>query len=150
MVRVHNLNLGCFFYICMLLYIIDMQNKMLTFLRKKLTDLYPGPREDLAPFLSNQPLIKGTVYTLRRKCSKPSCRCARGALHESLVRTATVAGKTRLWTIPGERIEEVRQGADRYRWFRQARTRLLKDFQKRQTEILRLIDALEKLRTQNG
>jgi hypothetical protein len=117
-------------------------------LRKKLLELFHPAQEDLGPFLSSHPLVKGTVYTLRRKCSKSSCRCARGEHHETVVLTASIAGKTRLWTIPEERIEEIRQWAEHYRRFRQARARFLKDCAKRQAEMLCLIDAIEKIRTQ--
>jgi hypothetical protein len=30
-------------------------------------------------------LLPGSMYTLRRKCGKPNCHCARGALHESTI-----------------------------------------------------------------
>lgn len=114
-------------------------------LRLELLKLYRSEPNDLAPFLSNHPLTKGTVYPLRRKCSKPSCRCARGELHENIVLTASFGGKTRLWTIPEDRIEEIRQQTERYRQFRQARKRLVKEWTKRQAELLRLIDAIEKI-----
>jgi len=116
-------------------------------LRQELLELCRLTPGDLGPFLSSHPLIKGTVYTLRRKCSKPSCRCAQGQKHESLVLTASIAGKTRLWTIAPDRLEEVREQTERYRQLRRARSRLLKDFAKRQTGMLRLLDAIERART---
>ena len=116
-------------------------------LRQKLLALYHPPPEEIAPFLSNHPLVKGTVYTLRRKCSKSSCRCARGERHETVVLTASVGGKTRLWTIPNEHVGEIRQRTEQYRQFRRARTCLLKECGKRQAEMLRLIAAIEKART---
>lgn len=127
-----------------------MQTKRqdLSQLRQKLLALqHPAP-DELGTFLGSHPLIKGTVYTLRRKCSKPSCRCARGERHETVVLTASIGGKTRLWTIPEERIEEIRQRTESYRRFRQARARLAKEYAKRQAGMLRLIDAIEKIRTQ--
>ena len=30
-------------------------------------------------------LVKGNVYELARKCGKPSCACAEGSLHRSMV-----------------------------------------------------------------
>lgn len=114
-------------------------------LRLKLLKLYRSDPDDLAPFLSNRTLTKGTVYTLRRKCSKPSCRCARGELHENIVLTASFGGKTKLWTIPKDRIEEIRQQTERYRQFRRARARFIKECAKRQAALLRLIDAIEKI-----
>lgn len=116
-------------------------------LRQKLLAFQHAAPEELAAFLSEYPLIKGTVYTLRRKCSKPSCRCARGERHETVVLTASVGGKTRLWTIPVERVEEIRQRTENYRRFRQARARFVKECAKRQAAMLRLIDVIEKART---
>ena len=101
----------------------------------------------MAPFLSDHPLIKGTVYSLRRTCGKPSCRCARGERHVSVVLTASVNGKTRLWTLAEDRLTEVREGTQAYRRFRQNRAALVKRMTQRQAELLVVIDAIEKART---
>lgn len=124
-----------------------MQIRGLGQLRQQLLEAHQASPDDLAPFLSNHSLIKGTVYALRRKCSKASCRCASGERHETIVLTASVGGKTRLWTIPQDRIEEIRQQAECYRQFRRARARFVKECAKRQAATLRLIDAIEKART---
>jgi hypothetical protein len=116
-------------------------------LRQELRRLYQPNLDDLAIFLSGHPLIKGSVYTLNRKCSKPSCRCARGEHHAAVVLTASMGGKTRLWTIPEECLEEIRQGTENYRRFRKARAAFLKKCGQRQTEMRRMIDAIEKART---
>ena len=124
-----------------------MQNRArLSRLRQRLLELSHAMAEDVGPFLSDTPLRRGTVYTLRRKCSKPSCRCARGQRHESVVLTASMSGKTRLWTIAGEEIEAIRQETERYRQFRKSRAVLSKRLAQRQAEMLRIIDAIEKLR----
>jgi len=123
-------------------------NQRLSQLRQELMRLHQPAIDDLAPFLSGHPLIKGSVYTLKRKCSKPSCRCARGEHHAMVVLTASMGGKTRLWTLPEERVEEIRQGTRNYRQFRKARTAFLKRCAQRQTEMRRIIDAIEKTRTQ--
>ncbi|MFH0963607.1 MAG: hypothetical protein V2A58_06305, partial [Planctomycetota bacterium] len=57
-------------------------------------------------------------------------------------------GRTRLWTIPEERIEEIRERTECYRQFRKARSAFLKKWAQRQAEMLRLLDAVEKTRTQ--
>jgi hypothetical protein len=124
------------------------RNKRLSQLRQELIRLYQPALDDIGPFLAGHPLVKGTVYTLRRKCSKPSCRCARGEHHAMVVLTASMGGKTQLWTIPEDRIEEIRQQADHYRQFRQARARFVKECAKRQAAMLRLIDSIAKIRTQ--
>lgn len=92
-------------------------------------------------------MVKGTVYTLRRKCSKPSCRCATGQKHETTVLTARVNGKMRLWQVPEDRLKELRDRTEIYRQFRKARARLIKEHQKRQREMLRVIDVIAKART---
>lgn len=117
-------------------------------LRKKLIEIYQGSLEELGPFLSDRPMIRGTVYPLRRKCAKSWCRCARGERHETVVLTANIGGKTRLWTLPEERRDEVRTQAEQYRQFRKARARLMKTLGRRQREMLRLIDAIGKIRIQ--
>jgi hypothetical protein len=111
-------------------------------LRQKLRELAHAAPGEIGPFLSSEPLIKGTVYTLRRRCSKPTCRCARGELHETVVMTASIGGKTRLWTLSESQIPELRLQTERYRQFRLARAQLVK----RQREVLRLIDAIEQAR----
>lgn len=126
---------------------IQTRRPDISHLRQKLLALHhPGP-EELASFLSGRPLMKGTLYKLRRKCGKPTCRCARGGHHETVVLTASIAGKKKLWTIPEERIEEIRELTEAYRRFRRARAQFLKDRVRRQAAMLRLIDAIEKART---
>lgn len=115
-------------------------------LRQKLTELGHLPSDLLSSFLAGDPLIKGTLYTLRRKCSKASCRCMRGELHASLVLTASIKAKTRLWTIAPERIREIRRSSQAYHRFRQARRELLKEISRRRAQMLRIIAAIEKIR----
>ena len=126
-----------------------MQTKQnsLAELRQRLIQLCQISRDDLAVFLSDYPLVRGTVYTLRRKCSKPSCRCAQGERHASVVLTANIKGKTQLWTIAQGRVEELRGRTEAYRQFRKARMAFLKQWAQRQAAILRLIDAIGKART---
>lgn len=126
-----------------------MQNRQnnLADLRQELIQLCQVSRDDLGVFLSDHPMVRGTVYTLRRKCSKPSCRCAHGERHESVVLTANIKGKTQLWTIPEDRIEDVREKAESYRQFRKARAAFLKQWAQRRSATLRLIDAIGRART---
>jgi len=116
-------------------------------LRQKLIQLCEVSRDDLAVFLSDHPMVRGTVYTLKRKCSKPSCRCAQGERHASVVLTANIKGRTRLWTIAQDRIEEIREMTETRRRFRKARAAFLKQCAQRQTAMLRLIDAIQDART---
>ena len=127
---------------------MQIRSRHLSQLRQELIQLGHSSIDDLAVFLSNRPLVKGTLYPLRRKCFKPSCRCARGAFHETIVLTANLQGKTRLWTIPEDRIAAVRVQTEAYRRFRKARRAFIKKAAQRQAEMLRLIDAIREIRTQ--
>lgn len=67
-------------------------------------------------------MLRGTVVTHRRRCGKPSCRCASGeALHEQVLLSYSLKSRARSVTLPEELIEPVRQATERYR---QARRRL--------------------------
>ena len=92
-------------------------------------------------------MVKGSIYTLRRKCSKPSCHCVTGQKHEATVLTARINGKMRLWQVSEDRLEELQDRTEVYRQFRKARARLINEQRKRQREMLRVIDAIAKRRT---
>ena len=93
----------------------------------------------LEVFLARDPLVKGSVYELRRKCGKPTCGCARGAPHGTVVLSWSEAGRTRLRTLPPSRRGDLRAAVRRYQRFRRARARLVKVH----AEMLTRIDALE-------
>jgi hypothetical protein len=93
----------------------------------------------LEVFLARDPLVKGSVYTLRRKCGKPTCGCARGEPHASVVLSWSEAGRTRLVSLPPHRRGDRRAAVRRYQRFRRARARLVT----LHAEMLALIDALE-------
>ncbi len=94
-------------------------------------------------FKQRAPLIRGSVYPLRRKCGKATCRCQQGHLHESWVLSMPKRGRKRMCAVPkGQRLKW-QQMADQYRRFRRARSRLVKLF----AEILRRVDQLERERT---
>jgi hypothetical protein len=96
----------------------------------------------LQPFFSDRPVIKGTVYELRRRCGKPGCRCARGQLHARMVLSASQGGKTRLQVIPHGFLVEVKQKVRRYQELRRARARLGEIYRK----MLRVMDQMEAMR----
>ena len=111
-------------------------------LRKTLLSLKDRPGHLFPIFLDDRPLVKGTVYPLRRRCGKPSCRCLQGALHETYVLSASLSGRTRLSSIATGRLEDLRLLTQRYQRFRGARA----DFVKRYTQMVKIIDAMERLR----
>jgi hypothetical protein len=98
----------------------------------------------LEVFLARDPLVKGSVYALHRKCGKPTCACARGDLHGSVVLSWSEAGRTRLRSLPPGRRGDVRAAVRRYQRFRRARARLVK----LHAEMLARIAALEAARRQ--
>lgn len=60
-------------------------------------------------------LLRGSLIVLRRKCGKPSCRCADGAPHETDALSYSVGGTTQILTLRPEDVREVRSALSRYR-----------------------------------
>jgi hypothetical protein len=59
-------------------------------------------------------VLRGRLTTFRRRCGKPGCRCADGALHESPALTYTEAGRTKTVTLSAEEVGEVQAALARY------------------------------------
>jgi hypothetical protein len=118
----------------------------LSSLRAQLLAVQQRLQELLPAFLSREPLLPGSLYTLRRRCGKPNCHCAHGELHASTVLSYRGQGRPRNITPPSEELAAVQQLTDAYRRFRQARTRL----RRLQQQMLTLIDRLEAARLQPG
>lgn len=59
-------------------------------------------------------LLRGTLTTFRRRCGKPSCRCAAGEPHQSPALTYTEAGRTKTVTLAAAQVEEVAAALARY------------------------------------
>ena|SRR5487761_504357 len=59
-------------------------------------------------------MLRGSLTTFRRRCGKPSCRCAKGEPHESPALTYTEAGRTKTLTLSASEIKEVRAALRRY------------------------------------
>ncbi|MBT9137068.1 MAG: hypothetical protein DDT34_02154 [Firmicutes bacterium] len=95
----------------------------------------------LRVLLDRRPLIRGTVYELRRKCGKPSCRCVtEGKLHPAMVISWNENGRQRLRALNKTEVAELRRRTSRYRHFRKSRAALIN----LHAEILALIDEIEK------
>ena len=107
-------------------------------LQRRLTDL----RRIVKVVFGRSPLVKGNVYELARKCGKPNCICTRGDLHRSMVLTWSEKGKSRLLSLPSERVGEVKKKSEEYLRFRRARARVTEIHR----DILGLMDRIEKLR----
>src|SRR4030042_7205739 len=87
-------------------------------------------------------LVKGNVYEMARKCGKPNCICTRGGLHRSMVLSWSEGGKSRLFSIPPERVGELKEKSEEYLRVRRARARVTEICR----EILVVLDEMEKLR----
>ena len=112
-------------------------------LRKQLQQLQREVSQSLWILKQRPPLIRGSVYTLRRKCGKPVCRCQEGPLHESWVLSVPEEGRKRMRVVPPGKRMTWQQMTERYRRFRGARAHLVKLF----AEIIKRVDELERERT---
>src|SRR2546428_11505479 len=123
-----------------------MQNKAtldkLSRLRGALRDALKELEKTLEVAFERSALVKGNVYEHARKCGKPSCACAEGPLHHSMVLSWSHQGKTRLMTIPPEKLDRLRANSQQYLRYRRARARVSEVFK----QILKLLDQIEKLR----
>ena len=121
-------------------------NQRLSSLRRQLTQAQQQLAAVLQDCFGREPLLPGSLYTLRRKCGKPHCRCARGELHESTVLSYRGQGRPRNISPAPEQMDRLRQMTDDYRRVRQARAKLVRW----QRELLQLVDALQAARVQQG
>jgi Family of unknown function (DUF6788) len=113
-------------------------------IRQSLEQLAQEMRELLPVFTDRLPMLKGTVYEQRRKCGKPTCGCARGELHSTMLLSRSEGGRTQLISIPEGYVKEWQVLTRRYQRFRRARARLGQIYRK----TLSLIDELEAARRQ--
>lgn len=111
-------------------------------LRQMLRRLLQNLEGSLEVAFGRSPLMKGNVYEMARKCGKPNCICARGELHRNMVLSWSEGGRTRLLSIPPERLRELREKSEEYLRFRRARARVTEICR----EILAVLDQIEKLR----
>ena len=121
-------------------------NQQLSSLRSQLLKLQQQLAQQLEDCLGREPLLPGSVYTLRRKCGKPNCHCNRGELHESTVLSYRGQGRPRNISPLPEQLEALRTMTQDYRRCRQARVKLVRW----QRQLLKLVDALEAARVQQG
>lgn len=60
-------------------------------------------------------MLRGTLITMRRKCGKPTCRCATGELHEGPALSVSVSGKSITITLQPADVPLVEAALERYR-----------------------------------
>ena len=115
-------------------------------LRTQLLQLLEQIQQLRQPFLEREPLLPGSVYTLKRRCGKPNCRCATGELHHTEILSYRGGPRPRNITPPPGQLRGVKQGTEAYRRFRQARAQLVKLHR----QLLQLIDTIEAERVRQG
>lgn len=59
-------------------------------------------------------MVRGALFTLRRKCGKANCHCASGEPHETPALAYPEGGKTKTLTLTGAEVGEVRAALRRY------------------------------------
>jgi hypothetical protein len=111
-------------------------------LRQALRHLLQDLEHSLEVAFERSPLVKGNVYEMARKCGKPNCVCTRGELHRSMVLSWSEGGKTRLFSIPPERLGELKERSQEYLRFRRARARVTEICR----EMVAVLDQIEKQR----
>jgi len=121
-------------------------NQQLSSLRSQLLAVQHQLPQLLEECLGREPLLPGSLYTLRRKCGKPNCRCSRGELHESTVLSYRGQGRPRNISPPPEQLGALQSMTRDYRRCRQARAHLVRW----QRQLLKLVDALQAARVQQG
>ena len=118
----------------------------LSSLRAQLLRMRQQLPQQLEVFLGHEPLLPGSLYTLRRKCGKPTCRCQRDALHESTVLSFRRQGKTQHLSPPPHHLPPLRTMTEQACRCRQARAALVRW----QRQLLQLVDDLLNARRQLG
>lgn len=118
------------------------QREKFSRLRQSLGHLSYQIRDLIRPFFSDKPVIKGSVYELKRKCGKPGCKCTEGLLHSSMVLSSSEKGRTRLRVIPRGCLLEVKREVQGYQALRRSRSQLVQIFRK----MLQVLDEMEEIR----
>jgi len=118
----------------------------LSSLRSQLLAVVQQLHDLCATFCAREPLLPGSLYTLRRRCGKPTCHCAHGTPHANTVLSYRGQGRPQNITPAPAQLPKLRQLTDAYRRFRQARTQLLR----RQRQLLTLVDRLAQARVREG
>jgi hypothetical protein len=106
--------------------------------RQQLWRAYAALGRTLRALSDAQPMVPGSFHLMRRKCGKPSCRCARGHLHAVWVLTRSEAGRHKLYPVPSAQRAQVRQWARAWRRYQRARARLLQQW----TALVALADQI--------
>lgn len=66
-------------------------------------------RSRLVKRCADQPLLRGSLVTMRRTCGKSGCRCNEGQLHVSLYLAVRVGQRRKMIYVPAELEAQVRE-----------------------------------------
>ena len=121
---------------------MQTESDRLSRIRQSLSQLAEEIQALLPTFNDRRPMIKGTVYEQRRKCGKPTCYCAGGEPHGSMMLSRSEQGRTKLMTIPSGELKDFQVLTERYQRFRRTRARLGLIYK----AMVKLIDQLEEAR----
>jgi len=113
-------------------------------LRQTLVEFAGEIRPLVRSMISDKPVVRGSVYELKRKCGKPGCKCAKGELHPSMVLSVSEGGRTKIRAIPRGMLTDIKVRVRRYQQFRRARARVGEIHKK----MLSIIDEMEAMRTE--
>lgn len=58
--------------------------------------------------------LRGSLITLRRRCGKSNCHCAKGVPHATPALSFSEKGKTRILTLTPEEVPAVRRALNHY------------------------------------
>jgi hypothetical protein len=94
---------------------MTLDNDIAYLLAYTLTDMNTPSQSKPTTSSPDSLLLRGSLITLRRRCGKPSCRCARGQPHASPALSFSTQGKTSILTLTQELLPEVRAALQRYR-----------------------------------
>jgi Family of unknown function (DUF6788) len=121
-------------------------NQLLSSLRAELLQAEQQLGDLLDACKGREPLLPGSLYTLKRKCGKPACRCNKGQLHQSTVLSFRGQSSRRNLSPQPKHLLAIRHLTDPYRRCRAARANLVR----LQRHILQLVDALIAARVEAG
>jgi hypothetical protein len=96
------------------LYIINLQEMSDVFTRAALSPAERDFRSRIAQLVSGRWFLRGTLSERSGKCGKPTCRCVKGELHQSLYLVQSHDGKPRQICVPQAWQSRIRQAVADY------------------------------------
>lgn len=112
--------------------------------RRRLWQVWRTAKRLVRRMQQAEAMCPGSLYLLRRRCGKPSCRCRQGTLHTVWVVTRSEEGRVKLYRVPEKQRAEVRRLTTAYRDWQRARAALVK----LNAELLLQLDELAERRLQ--